>query len=270
MQHQFQQQKQQQQQQQEGLSNEQHQQHTGARHSHHHHPQQQPDEPQARQQQQRLEEQEQLDRDRERAQAEVTEALRETMRATRPKGIKQGLSSGAAAFAGGIAAGIAGLVVAPVAGARQEGAAGFAKGLATGVAGAVALPLAGVAAGVVQVGRGVVNSVEAIDAKKAGKVWNKESRAWEEPPGSELTAYDADVAAERAALRGDRPAVDYYALLEGEGGGWVWREGEGLGGWMDGCGGFGGVAVVVPILWLALTLPLRTVHGYQQPNRSRA
>ncbi len=57
-----------------------------------------------------------------------------------------------------------------MAGARQEGAAGFAKGLATGVAGAVALPLAGVAAGVVQLGRGVVNSVEAVEAKKAGKV----------------------------------------------------------------------------------------------------
>ncbi|KAI8474506.1 MAG: DnaJ-like protein [Monoraphidium minutum] len=152
--------------------------------------------------------------ERDKAAAEMSEAFRETMRATRPKGIKQGLSSGAAALAGGLAAGIAGLVVAPVAGARQEGAAGFAKGLATGVAGCVALPLAGVAASVVQVGRGVVNSVEAIDAKKAGKVWDKESRSWQEPPGSEVAPYDAEEAARRAALRGEGPSVDYYALLE--------------------------------------------------------
>lgn len=48
------------------------------------------------------------------------------------QGFKQGLASGATALVGGVAAGIAGLVVAPVAGAKQDGAAGFAKGLATG------------------------------------------------------------------------------------------------------------------------------------------
>ena len=35
-----------------------------------------------------------------------------------------------------------------------------------------------------------------------------------EPPGTELQAYDPDQAARQAALRGDRPEVDYYALLD--------------------------------------------------------
>ncbi len=47
-------------------------------------------------------------------------------------------------------------------------------------------------------------------------MWNKESRAWEEPPGTEVAPYDPEEVARRAALRGERPAVDYYDVLEGE------------------------------------------------------
>ncbi len=42
-----------------------------------------------------------------------------------------------------------------------------------GVAGVVVLPVAGIAGGLVQVGRGMANEKDAIDAKKAGKIWNK-------------------------------------------------------------------------------------------------
>jgi len=76
------------------------------------------------------------------------------------------------------------------------------------------LPVAGIVGGAVQVGRGLVNQAEATKEKKKGKVWDKELHEWVEPPGTELQAYDPDQAARQAALRGDRPEVDYYALLD--------------------------------------------------------
>jgi hypothetical protein len=87
--------------------------------------------------------------------------------------VGEGVASGLKTAAAGIAAGVAGLVLAPVVGAKQEGVTGFAKGMATGVVGAVVLPVSGIVGGAVQVGRGVVNEAEAVEAKKAGKVWNK-------------------------------------------------------------------------------------------------
>lgn len=42
----------------------------------------------------------------------------------------------------------------------------------------------------------------------------QESRQWEEPPGTDIQAYDAEAAAARQALTGDTPDVDYYAVLE--------------------------------------------------------
>ena len=55
---------------------------------------------------------------------------------------------------------------------------GFFGGLATGVASAVALPLTGVCVGAYQVGRGVANSVEAINASNAGMQWDSNKREW--------------------------------------------------------------------------------------------
>ncbi|WIA12849.1 hypothetical protein OEZ85_006475 [Tetradesmus obliquus] len=136
---------------------------------------------------------------------------REAVRKTRPKDAAGGFKSGLATAAAGIASGVVGLVAAPIVGAKQDGAAGFAKGIATGIAGAVVLPVAGVVGGAVQVGRGIANQSEATQEKKKGRVWNKESRQWEDPPGTELQAYD-EAAAQQAL--GVPPGVDYYALLE--------------------------------------------------------
>lgn len=65
-----------------------------------------------------------------------------------------------------------------MAGAHQEGAVGFLKGLATGVALAAALPLTGVCVGAYQVGRGVINSAEAVRSARKGMVWDEDNREW--------------------------------------------------------------------------------------------
>lgn len=54
----------------------------------------------------------------------------------------------------------------------------FFGGLATGVASAVALPVTGICVGAYQVGRGVANSVEAVNASKAGMQWDQDKREW--------------------------------------------------------------------------------------------
>lgn len=70
------------------------------------------------------------------------------------------------------------MIAAPYAGAQQDGARGFLTGLATGVASAVALPVTGVCVGVYQVGRGLVNSAEALKNSSAGMLWDEEKREW--------------------------------------------------------------------------------------------
>eukprot|EP00775_Hariotina_reticulata_P004774 gene4774-5024_t len=135
----------------------------------------------------------------------------EAVRATRPKDAAQGVTSGIATAAAGIATGVVGLFAAPIVGAKQEGASGFAKGLAKGVAGVVVLPVAGVVGGVVQVGRGIANQSEAMKEKKKGRIWNKDTHEWEDPPGTDIQEYDADLAAQQLGIQ---PDVDYYTLLE--------------------------------------------------------
>ena len=75
-------------------------------------------------------------------------------------------------------AGVASLIAQPIVGAQESGVKGFFGGLCTGVASAVALPLAGVCVGAYQVSRGVANSVEAMNASKAGMQWDTEKREW--------------------------------------------------------------------------------------------
>lgn len=96
----------------------------------------------------------------------------------RPKDAGAGLSSGLKSVAKGTLAGAASLVAQPIAGAQQDGVRGFFSGLATGVASAVALPVTGICVGAVQVGRGVMNSGEAIRSSKQGMVWDQEKRVW--------------------------------------------------------------------------------------------
>jgi hypothetical protein len=88
------------------------------------------------------------------------------------------LSSGLKSVAKGTGAGLAALIAAPIAGAHQEGAVGFLKGLVAGVASAVALPVTGVCVGAYQVGRGVVNSGEAIRNAGLGMMWDEDKREW--------------------------------------------------------------------------------------------
>mmetsp|Transcript_29414 Transcript_29414/g.41148 ORF Transcript_29414/g.41148 Transcript_29414/m.41148 type:complete len:722 (+) Transcript_29414:41-2206(+) len=96
----------------------------------------------------------------------------------RPKDGWAGLSSGLKSVVKGTAAGAVSLVAQPIAGAQQGGVGGFLAGLATGVASAVALPVTGVCVGAYQVGRGVVNSGEAVKNSHLGMQWDKEKREW--------------------------------------------------------------------------------------------
>jgi len=96
----------------------------------------------------------------------------------RPKDGWAGLASGLKSIVKGTAAGIASLVVQPIAGAQQGGVGGFVTGLATGVASCVALPVTGLCVGTYQMGRGVVNSAEAVKNTKQGMLWNPETRVW--------------------------------------------------------------------------------------------
>ena len=81
-------------------------------------------------------------------------------------------------IAKGTAAGVASLIAQPIAGAQESGIRGFVGGLATGVVTAVALPVTGVCVGAYQVGRGVVNSAEAISSSRQGMLWDQDKREW--------------------------------------------------------------------------------------------
>lgn len=96
----------------------------------------------------------------------------------RPKDAGAGISSGLKSVAKGTLAGAASLIAQPIAGAQQDGVRGFISGLATGVASAVALPLTGVCVGAYQVGRGVVNTAEAVSSSRNGMNWDNEKREW--------------------------------------------------------------------------------------------
>ena len=106
---------------------------------------------------------------------EIFESLFSTRR---PKDGWAGLSSGLKSVVKGAGAGIASLIAAPIAGAQEEGGKGFLKGLAAGCASAVALPLTGLCVGAYQVGRGVVNSGEAMVNSRKGMIWDDEKREW--------------------------------------------------------------------------------------------
>lgn len=117
----------------------------------------------------------QKDEDELQAERDVFESLFSTRK---PKDGWAGLSSGLKSVFKGTAAGAVSLIAAPIAGAQQDGVKGFVTGLATGVASAIALPVTGVAVGVYQLGRGLVNSGEAIRSAQAGMMWDEEKREW--------------------------------------------------------------------------------------------
>lgn len=98
----------------------------------------------------------------------------------RPRDLIAGASSGIKSFTKGVVGGISTLVVAPVLGAQQNGWAGFCQGLAQGMVGAIALPVAGAAVATWQIGRGLLNTPEALIERSNGKDWDDESRTWYE------------------------------------------------------------------------------------------
>ena len=110
--------------------------------------------------------------------AEASEIFSTLFSTRKPKDGWAGISSGLKSVGKGTLAGAASLIAQPIAGAQEGGVKGFFGGLATGVASAVALPLTGVCVGAYQVGRGVANSVEAINASNAGMQWDSSKREW--------------------------------------------------------------------------------------------
>jgi DnaJ-domain-containing protein 1 len=95
-----------------------------------------------------------------------------------PKDVTAGLSSGLKSITKGLFGGVASLVALPYAGAKEEGAVGFAKGVGLGLASAVAMTVVGAGTGIVQIGRGIVNTPKAIHAKMNEQVWDEEKRIW--------------------------------------------------------------------------------------------
>ena len=144
----------------------------------------------------------------------------------KPKDLKAGASSGIKSLCKGIFGGVSSLVVAPVLGAQQNGFSGFCQGLAQGLMGAVALPVAGAAVASLQVGRGLINSAEAIAESSGGKDWDQEKREWyfynlEEETAKvralcEFSDDDPAAATARSSARGGGRNVKdtkYYDLL---------------------------------------------------------
>eukprot|EP00325_Prymnesiales_sp_UTEX-LB-985_P001592 CAMPEP_0174706292 /NCGR_PEP_ID=MMETSP1094-20130205/9199_1 /TAXON_ID=156173 /ORGANISM="Chrysochromulina brevifilum, Strain UTEX LB 985" /LENGTH=600 /DNA_ID=CAMNT_0015904545 /DNA_START=41 /DNA_END=1843 /DNA_ORIENTATION=+ len=98
----------------------------------------------------------------------------------RPRNLLAGLSSGCKSFIKGAVGGVVGLIAAPLAGGKDNGIPGFFSGLATGLVGCVALPATGAAVATLQIGRGLVNTAEAVVESANGKDWDQEKREWYE------------------------------------------------------------------------------------------
>jgi hypothetical protein len=119
----------------------------------------------------------------EKQQAEQADALVSSISSVvfptyKPRDIGYGLKSGLYNIGSGCLAGVTALVTAPIVGARTGGAKGFAQGLGAGLLMGVALPVTGVINGVSQIGRGVVNTYDSIEANYTGKVWDSEKECW--------------------------------------------------------------------------------------------
>ncbi|KAH9261724.1 hypothetical protein BASA81_000380 [Batrachochytrium salamandrivorans] len=110
----------------------------------------------------------------------------------RPKDFKAGVSSGVKNIVKGVFSGVAALVASPVVstiaavnGGEQDlgskalnGLKGFGQGLFLGVMAGVALPVAGVTTGLLQIGRGAVNTPDALVQQGDGKEWDSKRRVW--------------------------------------------------------------------------------------------
>ena len=123
----------------------------------------------------------------------------------RPRNLLAGVSSGCKSFIKGAASGMVGLIAAPLYGLKENGFQGMCSGIMNGVAGAIALPATGAAVATLQIGRGLINSAEAVVESNAGKDWDQEKRVWYE--------YNLEVEAQKVA------ALDEFAVPSSPGGG---------------------------------------------------
>eukprot|EP00924_Labyrinthula_sp_SR-Ha-C_P013941 maker-scaffold_5-snap-gene-18.60-mRNA-1 protein AED:0.01 eAED:0.01 QI:233/1/1/1/1/1/2/329/579 len=97
----------------------------------------------------------------------------------RPKDCLAGLSSGLKNFLKGLGFGLAAFIGIPAVGLKEEGLSGFGKGLIFGVLSGILLPVGGAVTGIWQVGRGFINTKEAVQEITAGeKMWDKTRRQW--------------------------------------------------------------------------------------------
>jgi hypothetical protein len=157
--------------------------------------------------------------------AEASEIFSTLFSTRKPKDGWAGISSGLKSVGKGTVAGVASLIAQPIAGAQEGGVKGFFGGLATGVASAVALPLTGVCVGAYQVGRGVANSVEAMNASSAGMQWDSHKREWVfyhlNAEKEEVEKLEAELAAKKTGSAATAVGMDekkvkdrqYYDLL---------------------------------------------------------
>jgi DnaJ-domain-containing protein 1 len=104
--------------------------------------------------------------------------LGEIFSTRRPKDATAGISSGLKNIGKGVAGGLASLIALPVKGAKDEGAVGLAKGIGLGLVSAVAMTAVGAGTGVVQIGRGIWNTPEAIQSNNKEKMWDEKKRVW--------------------------------------------------------------------------------------------
>jgi hypothetical protein len=104
----------------------------------------------------------------------------------RPRNLLDGAMSGVGNILTGTLSGLAVMVAAPVQGAmegsKKQGAAGAVTGgllgLGKGLVAGSALAVGGALTGIYQVGRGIVNTKDEVEAKFTRKDWDSESRSW--------------------------------------------------------------------------------------------
>jgi curved DNA-binding protein CbpA len=98
------------------------------------------------------------------------------MFSSNPKHLGCGLMTAGRDLTLGVTAGVASLVVAPVAGGKQDGVAGTLKGTGLGLGGLVAFPVAGVTSALFQVGKGLWNTPIALYHMAVDDaVWDKDA-----------------------------------------------------------------------------------------------
>ena len=142
----------------------------------------------------------------------------------KPRDWKAGLSSGTKNALKGVSAGVVAAIAAPIvsthdavskgsqdpASMAANGIMGLGKGLVMGVMAAVSLPVAGIATGVIQVGRGIMNTPDAVLQANDGKTWDAKNRIW--------YLYDLQAEADKVLKETEE---EYAARMEAE------RKGDG-------------------------------------------